>query len=247
MRCPNCRLQLIRGEKEYYCPNNHRFDIARSGYVNLLLNQPGAGDNKMMVAARKVIHNQGYFQKLLDAIITILKNYQIESLLDLGCGEGYYSRNIKNHLDIEVFGVDISKLAIDAAAKQAKDVTYLVGNIYNLPFDDQAVDAVINIFAPFSDEVKRVLKKLFIKVEPGPLHLIELKALIYDNTIIKDDKDVITGLQLLSQSQLTYNVNIKEVDALLKMTPFYYRAKIDNIGLDSIEVTMDFRITIYQK
>lgn len=248
MICPNCKGILLKGDGEYYCDNNHHFDIAKTGYVNLLLNQPKAGDNKSMVNARKLILNKGYFKPLLEHIITILKNHHVESLLDLGCGEGYYSRNIKKSLNIPIYGVDISKDAINAAAKQSSEVVYLVSNIYNLPFADQEVDTIINVFAPYSNEIKRVMNNLYIKVIPGPKHLLELKEALYKEVYIKEEEDhLISELNLISEEVLSYQVFIEETNALLQMTPYFYKSDLDNINVKGMDVSMDFRIIIYKK
>ena len=34
--CPVCKKPLVKNEKSYICENGHNFDIAKSGYVNLL-------------------------------------------------------------------------------------------------------------------------------------------------------------------------------------------------------------------
>lgn len=246
--CPNCKEVLNEHDREFVCTNNHHFDKAKSGYLNLLLNHPDSGDNKIMVDARKVILNSGYFQGLLDGITEVLKDYKLESLLDLGCGEGYYSRNIKGIFDIDVYGVDISKVAINIAAKQNKEVLYLVSNIYNLPFRDNSIDAIINIFAPHSEEIRRVVKSLYIKVVPGPMHLIELKKAMYDDVYIKEDSNlVLNGLNLVYEKNINYQVYIKEINELLMMTPYYYKTKIKDLNLPSMDITMDFKIMVYHK
>lgn len=37
--CPSCQKPLCREERRLVCPAGHSFDVARSGYVNLLLSQ----------------------------------------------------------------------------------------------------------------------------------------------------------------------------------------------------------------
>ena len=62
--CPVCGGRLAREKKVWRCENHHCFDVARSGYVNLL--PPSAsgkrhGDDKRMVAARTAFLSRGYY------------------------------------------------------------------------------------------------------------------------------------------------------------------------------------------
>ena len=58
--CPVCAGALERRAGAYLCPKNHSFDIAKSGYVNLLLNssQGHHGDDKLMVRASDLLANK---------------------------------------------------------------------------------------------------------------------------------------------------------------------------------------------
>ena len=68
--CPVCGETLVREERVWHCKNRHSFDVARSGYVNLL--PPSAsgkrhGDDKHMVAARTAFLSRGYYDHLIGA------------------------------------------------------------------------------------------------------------------------------------------------------------------------------------
>ncbi len=109
--CPICHNQLKLTEKSYRCENGHCYDLAKSGYVNLLLsnkmNSKTPGDNKLMVDTRNHFLNKGYYQPLLDALcnqmITLAKSRNQKSIVlaDAGCGEGYYTTGMYKALTNE--------------------------------------------------------------------------------------------------------------------------------------------------
>lgn len=132
--CPKCKEQLFKENKTYRCINNHSFDIAKSGYVNLLLdnqkNSKNPGDDKDMIKSRKFFLEKGYYKNISDKLNEIIENnIDINKgeifILDIGCGEGYYTGNLKEYLDFEnkkseILGIDISKQAILEASKSIK-------------------------------------------------------------------------------------------------------------------------------
>ena len=78
-RCPLCQQALLLDEKSYRCANNHSFDQAKQGYVNLLPVQfkhsKEPGDNKAMVQARRAFLDKGYYQPLLDSMLALYQKY----------------------------------------------------------------------------------------------------------------------------------------------------------------------------
>ena len=105
--CPVCKKDLIRNEKTYRCENNHSFDMGKQGYLNLLLsNQKHSktpGDDKEMVLSRKRFLEKDYYKIISDRVNSlILENLgdkKSVNILDIGCGEGYYTGNIKKFLE----------------------------------------------------------------------------------------------------------------------------------------------------
>ena len=152
MICPNCKNKLQKIDNSFKCINNHCFDISKQGYVNLLLNSKNSGDNKEMINSRHKFLNKGYFEILLKEIITILKTIKIDNILDIGCGEGYYDRGIKQFINVEITGLDISKEACLKASKLSKDIMYVVGSSNEIPFEDNEFDLILNIFAPHEEK-----------------------------------------------------------------------------------------------
>ncbi len=260
--CPKCGEALTRSANSLVCPNRHMFDIAKSGYVNLLLsNKPSHGDNKEMLRSRRAFLEKGFYSHLREALFSSLLKYKPcgnTVLLDSGCGEGYYAERLAEAANTSVFGIDISSNAADLAAKRKKLVGVAVASAYRLPVKSLSCDAVTNIFAPFSkDEFERVLKDggLLFNVIPAEKHLWELKKAIYDNPYENKPSD-----PALSSFELVENVftskklkleNNEDIKNLLTMTPYFYRT--DKKGLEraaslaEIEVSAEFNILIYKK
>jgi 23S rRNA (guanine745-N1)-methyltransferase len=252
MICPNCKEKLQKIDNSYKCKNNHSFDISKQGYVNLLLNSKNSGDNKEMINSRHNFLNKGYFEKLLNEIISLLKTLNINNILDIGCGEGYYDRGIKKSINIDITGLDISKEACLKASKLSKDITYVVGSSNELPFEDNEFDIILNIFAPHEEkEFSRVCNKYILKVVPNKNHLIELKELLYENVIIKDEKKLdFYGFNEIAEKNVTYKVIVDDLFELFQMTPYYYKTKYDMSIFESNkhkEITCDFTVLLYGK
>lgn len=233
-RCPICHAPLCCRESGYICPQHHHFDRAKEGYVNLLPVQfkrsREPGDNAGMMLARRLFLDSGHYQPLRDAICTFLTTIAPATLLDIGCGEGYYTHAFASVVD-SCWGLDVAKVAIRAAAKRYPQVSFCVASSQRLPFTDDSLDAVVRIYAPCNpQELVRVIKPggWLITATPGPRHLLELKALIYDQVRLHEkNSNEISGFVLHHQQQLSYPMQLSgvEAQALLQMTPFAWRAR----------------------
>ena len=66
--CPICSEQLNLTDRQYRCPRNHSFDIARQGYVNLLAVQQkhslNPGDTREQVLSRREFLEAGFYAPL---------------------------------------------------------------------------------------------------------------------------------------------------------------------------------------
>ena len=84
--CPVCGQPLHKTEKNYVCSGRHSFDIAKSGYVNLLLNssQGHHGDDKLMVRARRDFLDKGFYDPLAQEIASVCALYAPQE-----CGKVY--------------------------------------------------------------------------------------------------------------------------------------------------------------
>src|SRR5579862_5507165 len=120
--CPvrDCHMALERTDRRVHCPRGHSFDVARSGYVNLLQPQDRRsrepGDTAAAVAARRRLHDRGVTTGLRDAIADIIAASSSDVVLDAGCGDGFYPGTLARRSGFEAHGIDISIPAVNAAA-----------------------------------------------------------------------------------------------------------------------------------
>jgi len=257
--CPVCKNIITKFEKAYKCENNHCFDLHKSGYVNLLLanrmNSKAPGDNKIMVEARRSFLSNGYYNCLLLALNKTIDEINPQTILDSGCGEGYYTNYI-NKENRRIFGIDISKTAVGYAAKSNSLVDYFVGSVFDIPIMNNSIDLVMSLFAPYSGaEFLRVLKPdgHLVMVIPGRDHLIELKNTIYENPYENDVKDYkLDGFSYDNSTEIKEKIivnNKADIDNLFKMTPYYYRTKKEDyekiLQLETLEITLNFEILVY--
>ena len=184
--CPvrHCRLPLLRDPRRAYCERGHSFDVARSGYLNLLQPQERRsklpGDTSEAVAARRRLHDRGVTAPLLRGISELLGASQGDAVLDAGCGDGFYLGSLAREHGFTACGVDISIPAIDAAARRYPGCQWLVANADRaIPYADQSFDKVLSITARMNaPEFRRVLKDggLLLVAIPAPDDLIELRG-----------------------------------------------------------------------
>lgn len=274
--CPICSSGLNAGETEntYRCMNRHAFDIARQGYVNLLpSNQKSSkapGDSAEMVLARREFLLGGHYAALSDRINRlILEHFEKTSqvapaLLDIGCGEGYYLSRLVKMPEIQayapaVYGLDISREAVKTAAAAVKSAHWLVGNSHFVPLKSGAFECILSVFSPIlSSEVARLLKAggVFLRVLPGPDHLLEMRQVIYPKVIQGPEKALVESmpeLSFLKEEPVRYPITLNktELNTLVRMTPHFWKttkadkAKLD--ALDQLTVTIDMRILTYVK
>lgn len=265
--CPKCRSPLAKVERSLKCANGHSYDIAKQGYCNLLLvdrkKSAEPGDSEQMIAARKGFLEAQYYQYLVSAIAgLIVKHCKAQaklSILDLGCGEGYYLRTLAGLLgsfSSECWGVDISKPAIRKAAVAQKQGHYAVASCFDLPIEARSVDLALSVFSPLDErELKRVLKKggFFIRVSPGKQHLWELKQAIYSEARLQGPPRELERFTLVEELNLQKKLSLKsrnDLQNLLQMTPFFWHgsqeAKDRLSALDHFDVQSDFIVQLFK-
>lgn len=260
-QCPLCHSLLTVSSKQYRCQQNHSFDIAKEGYVNLLpvqqKNSKAPGDNKAMIQARRDFLHAGWYQPLADAVLKILQPLGLQQLLDLGCGEGYYSGQIQQALpDCQLYGIDISKNAVRLAAKANKQIQFSVASAYKLPFVDNAFAGIVRIYAPSAaDELSRVLKPggYLLTVTPGPEHLFEVKQAVYAQPRLHDDAIAsIAGFNHLQRQKLSFSLHFSQaadVLALIQMVPLAWKFSAElkqQFAEQTRSIKIDFLLDLYQ-
>jgi len=272
-KCPSCSNELVLNNTVWGCKNGHNYDVAKEGYVNLLLvqhkNSKQPGDNKQMVNGRRAFLDQGFYQPLADAISKIFNQHlatlteqTVVNFFDAGCGEGYYMDQVRqfcNQTDIhiEFSGLDISKFAVQKAAKKYPENHFAVASTFQLPLESNSQDAVLQIFAPSSEiEVHRVLKSngIWITVDPAANHLYEFKQALYDNpTEHKKAQVTPAGFVLTQQLNVSFVMQLTEPqqrENLLMMTPYYWSAtanKKQKLVENLQQFTTDFAICVFTK
>jgi 23S rRNA (guanine745-N1)-methyltransferase len=262
--CPHCRnsLHLPPGESFWVCSNKHQFDCAREGYVNLLPSHHKSsrepGDNAAMIAARKRVHAADVYLQLAQAVQEqLLALPEVSAVLDLGCGEGYYSRAMARALPLaQVCGIDISRAAVRLAAKQQKAARFAVASSYHLPLLDNSQQLILRLFAPSDDaEVVRVLQPggIYLEVTPATRHLWELRRELYDTPTEHEPARIsITGMQLLKQVPCNYAATLGQqlLADLISMTPYAHRSPRQRreavSRMDSLRVSMSFSLNLFQ-
>ena len=262
--CPNCRAPLQAQDSSLVCPSGHCFDIAREGYVNLLpasrKRSRDPGDSREMIEARRRVHREEIFRPLAEAIASRLSAAcgPGAMILDLGCGEGYYTAVIQDKLaDVSTYGVDIAKPAVRLAARACRQGHFAVASAYDVPLPDTSIDAVVSVFAPLSTtELNRLVKPggHYLKVTPAPNHLWELRRLLYsDPRPHPDERGELEGFQTESEQVLEFEVELEGplLHDLLAMTPYAYSGQRENrnkvTSLDSLKLQMAFRLALHRQ
>ena len=233
--CPICGEKLNMDGKRYACPNNHSFDIARQGYVHLLPVQQkhslNPGDTRQQVLSRREFLEAGYYAPIADALVKNAKELDISGqLLDVGCGEGYYSARLADALNAPLTGLDISKEAVRCAAAKYKGKQWLCATASHIPVEDESVSLLTSLFAlTLPEEFHRVLKPggYYFQVLAAEDHLLGLKSIIYDRLNFKEKNTVpeLPGFELVKSIPVRFSFTVEgqQVQNLFSMTPHVFR------------------------
>ena len=225
------------------CANNHTFDRAREGYLNLLVGGrlPGAstpGDTPESLHARRRFLHGGWYSPIADALVTALGNIDGD-VLDIGCGEGWYLTRVSaTHIN----GLDISKRAVQMASKQHPDGRFVVGSAHRLPVLPESCAAVFSVFAPHSlDEFRRVLRPggRWVTVTPGPRHLEEMRPNKNESIRKRESRRSEPPLGADSADRLTFGLTLTPDAAvdLFSMTPLQWQTAAS--ASPAVTVTVD--------
>ncbi len=233
--CPICHQELNQRDRQYVCPQNHSFDMARQGYVNLLTVQHkhslNPGDTREQVLSRREFLEGGFYAPIAETLVETALDLGLSGqILDVGCGEGYYSARLADALGAALTGLDISKEAVRCAAAKYKGKQWLCATAARIPVGDGTVDLLTSLFAlTLPEEFRRVLKPggYYFQVLAAEDHLLGLKGIIYD-TLLPREKDTVPQLSGFERVQsvpirFSFTVEGKQVQNLLSMTPHVFR------------------------
>ena len=211
------------------------------------------GDDDAMIMARHHFLNLGHYAFLRQKLVDMVSVLQPQTLIDLGCGDGYYTNAFQQALPHhQVFGVDLSKRALKLASKDSQ-ASYFISSIADLPIMDHQIQLVSALFVPHQfNEIKRILAKNghVLLVSVGPDHLIELKQLLYPKLRLNPPIHVDEAFEVIESHTLSHQA-LLDADALrnlFHMTPYFYttqasRMKVFENDL-SLNVSFQFEVLL---
>ncbi|MDO5651969.1 MAG: methyltransferase domain-containing protein [Moraxella sp.] len=264
LACPVCHSPLILADTSYHCDNRHSYDIAKDGHINLHIVQHKksnqAGDTPESVQARRRFLASGGYQALREQIDEIVARLVADGvggvdgrcIVDIGCGEGYYTESLARHAR-QVIGLDIAKSAVQTASKTYKhlnNVRWVVGTGAKLPILDNSVDICTSFFSPLpKSEMYRVLKQggYLLMATPAPMHLFAMRQALFDTVLPHEPSKFIDeladGFSLVNEWQVSSDMqlNNQQLNDLIDMTPYTYKAKLAN--KTALKTKEDFGLT----
>lgn len=269
-RCPHCQGPLeVVDLKSLKCVQNHSFDFAKQGYVNLLTHSSNSHYSKKLFEARqKIVTESNLYGLLHKKIAKVIKAHFKKQtalpflMLDAGCGEGSHLHKVLKECRnpaITGVGLDISKDGIALAAKKYKESIWLVGDLAKSPLGDRSFQVILNILSPSNyREFKRILAPngLVIKVVPRPNYLKELRETLFANTKkvrYKNDDTVELfkkHFKLTGRFTLCYTKKLSPAERvyLVQMSPLSWNAEkaaVDAfINQVTAEITVDLDLLI---
>ena len=257
--CPVCGQPLEFQKAVARCSNGHSFDIAREGYVNLLRSSKSGdliGDDKASARCRRDFLNKEYYASLKNALCALFSQRH-GSVLDICCGEGYYTSALAGNPNLEVYGFDISREMVRLAAKRG-GCCYFVANLSSIPIADESMDYATHLFAPFQEaSFARVLRSggRLVTVIPGQKHLFGLKQALYDTPYENDEQlPETTTLKLVNTCKVTDHITLcsqEDIQAVFRMTPYYFHTSAQDkeklLSLTQLDTPVEFLLAEYEK
>ena len=259
--CPICLENLTLVESSLKCSIRHSFDLAKFGYVNLAPQiKQSTNYDKENFQNRQQILEAGFYQAILEAVSDLLASSETSTtVLDIGCGEGYYSRKLQEAYPKATFyAFDLSKESVQLAAKSDASwkVNWFVGDLAHLPIQSKSMEVILDIFSPANyAEFERVLKTegVIIKVVPTSSHLKEIRQLAQDQLAKQSysNQEILEHFedhcQILSSEtvSLTKSLTPEERQALLAMTPLLFHVDQEKINWTRLkEITIEAELLV---
>ena len=255
LRCPRCQTPFQLNGASLLCENRHCYDLSRRGYVNLAPSHDQATEkyDAELFDSRRLVFEHGFYQPVAEAIAGWLPNAPV-TVLDAGCGEGYYARLLAERFpQAQILGLDISRDAITAAAKEAGRANWLVADLKRLPAADHSADVLLDVLTPADyAEFGRVLKPdgVLIKAVPGADYLCEVRRAVapwlrsgetYDNTRVIEHLKEHAQIVEETEVRVTRPLDADESRAFLRMTPMTFSVPaeaLDALTLSQITIHM---------
>jgi 23S rRNA (guanine745-N1)-methyltransferase len=226
-----------------------------------------------MIRSRRRFLDLGHYNRVSDGINEAVagnldgsESGRAVSILDAGCGEGFYLKRLKEYLThgpgkpvpIDYYGVDISKYAVRIATQRDKTMDWFVASIIDLPFAPASLDVVLNVFSPADvAEFSRILKQAgkLVMVTPGPRHLNGLREIIYpiarehaQSAMLEQAREFFSPL---TETRTNYQIELKsssEIMDLLAMTPYFWnidlstKSRVEALARLVLDVDVEIRV-----
>lgn len=256
LRCPRCGDTFTLTDQSLVCQRGHCYDLSRRGYVNLAPahDQSGEKYDGALFESRRLVLEGGLYEPVLEAVCALLPDGRPFTLLDIGCGEGYYARQIAGRFPLSrVLGVDLSRDAITAAARVPGREAWLVADLKHLPLAPQSADIVLDVLTPADYEAfGRVLKPdgLLIKAVPGADYLREIRQAVspwlrggaaYDNARVLEHLRAHAHVVSENEVRVTRPLTPELSRAFARMTPMTFsvpQEALDALTFPSITIHM---------
>ncbi|MEG0255962.1 MAG: methyltransferase domain-containing protein [Vagococcus sp.] len=239
-QCPNCGESFKEvKDNSMICLNHHQFDLSKKGTIHFPSHHMTSEYDKAMLSSRRKMIQKGLYQPLIKKMNLLLESVTAdEYIVDMGCGEGSFVEGLVNVLEEKptFLGFDLSKEGIQLASDFSKEAFFFIGDVTKMPFRDNSISVLLNIFSPSHyEEMLRVLKPegKIIKVIPESFYLKEMRELFYhdnhekqsysnENVYEKFKKDV----NLMKEERITYTfpVSSEDYEDILLMSPIHWGA-----------------------
>jgi 23S rRNA (guanine745-N1)-methyltransferase len=276
LACPVCGATLTVGTATAVCPAAHTFDLARNGYLNLLLSnkkqsaQPG--DSPAMLLSRRTFLQGGFYEQMataanasvVEALAGRAEN-DIAHVADLGCGEGYFTARLRNALAAlspspVCYGVDVSRAGIRMATSYDREIRWIVASLHHSPFLPASLDIVLSMFAPIdAADARRIIRDAgaLVTVTPGPDHLDGLRGLIYTSVMPHPGVPALMAGDTLFERTISTRVrypvvanSAAQIMNLLTMTPYFWNiskeTKARIEALSRLDFTVDAYVSVFR-
>lgn len=255
LACPVCGEPLTLADTSLVCPRNHRFDIARQGYANLLRGGKKQQEyDRASFENRRRVFASGLYDPIARALVELVEEHAPAGLVvDAGCGEGFFSSRVRGATGRPVCAFDISKDSVQlAAGSNAEDgIMWLVADLAAIPLQDGVAACVCDVFSPANyHEFKRVLAPdgVVVKVVPTENHLHELRARAaeqlrhddYSNQRVLDHLAASCRVVARRRATSTLRLDADALAALVAMTPLLFHVDRDQVNWSDVdEVTVE--------
>lgn len=253
--CPHCHKVMRQINNSLICEAKHNFDFSKKGYIHLIPNYKATKYSTELFLARNYVFKAGYYDHVIEEIANILRNFNnINNVLDVGCGEGFYIKRLKQFFPSTYFyGLDNSKDALEVAGKNDKDNPYVLADLTKLPFSNTSIDVILNILTPANyAEFSRILttnKGVLIKIIPTQNYLKEIRDLLAIDNYSNDDVTTLLekNFDIKINKVVTKKFDLDEEAAtnFLKMTPLTFSREVTQTIQEQLKnITIELVIVV---